>query len=284
MALPVPTIAVAVEGPVYGVKITVGVGAGTERLDIYRVGPSGVQAYVRTAYGKVIASAPSTVVVRDYETPFGVPVTYTARVYKADGSQASSASAAPFTLTPPSADPWLTDLVRPLNSQPITVESFGPQDYEQPVGLHRVLERRAPVVTADLAWTPSAELVFCTLDEDSRDRARASLGNGVPVLLRTLPAQGVGNVYLILGSWKEDRVSRIATLPERRFSCQVTQIDRPDPRVYIPRGPVNYETVKATYATYAALKATGKTYDALLYDYSLAEGPGLAQPWPPTDV
>lgn len=282
--LPAPTIAVVPELPVYGAKVTVDVPAGTERLDVYRVGPSGVQAYVRTALAMVITGAPRTVTLRDYETPFDVALTYTARVYRADGSDANQASVSGVVVTPPSDDPWLTDLVRPMNSQPVVVESYGPRSFEQPVGLHRVLERRAPVVTSDIAWTPTADLVFVTLDDDARARALGTLGNGVPILLRTSPEQGVGNAYLMIQSFREERVSRIALYPERRWTCQVVEIDRPDPRVYVPKAPVTYATVKATWATYAALKATGKTYDALLYDYSLAEGPGLAQPWPPEDV
>lgn len=285
MALPVPTIAVAVEPTVLGVKVTIGVPAGTERLDVSRVGPSGVSAYVRTAYARVIGSAPATIIVRDFEAALGVPLVYTARVYKADGSQASSASAAAVTVTPPTLDPWLTDLIRPLNSQPVVVERFDPLAYEQPVGIHRVLERRAPVVTADIAWTPSGQLVFCTLDEASFTRARDALGNGVPVLLRTLPEQGPGNVYLMLTGWSIARVSRIATRPERRFTCDTVQLDRPDARVFIPQGPMTYAAVLSKYTTYQGLTSTGRTYDQLLYDYaSSGAGAGTAAPWPPRDV
>jgi hypothetical protein len=282
LALPVPTIALAIETPVQAVKVTVGVPAGTERLDISRVGPSGTVAYVRQGYAMVIASAPTTVVLRDFEVPFGVPMTYTATVYKADGSQAASASAVPITVTPPSLDPWLTDLTRPLNSQPVTVEKLDPMAYEQPLGLHRVLERRSPVVTADLAWTPNAELVFVTLDGDSGIKARDALGNGVPVLLRTLPEQGPGNMYLIMTGWSIARVSRVATRPERRFSCQAVQIDRPDPRVYKPRPPLTYATLLTKYGTYPAVKAAG-TYDQVLYDYAAGTS-GAVAPWPPRDV
>lgn len=285
MALPLPTIAVAVEPAVLGVKVTIGVPAGTERLDVSRVGPSGVSAYVRSGYAIPVASAPVTIVLRDFEAAFGVPLVYTARVYKADGSQASSASAAALTVTPTTKDPWLTDLIRPLNSQPITVERYDPLTYEQPVGVHRVLERRAPVVTSDVAWTPSGQLVFCTLDAAGFDKARNALGNGVPVLLRTLPEQGPGNVYLMLTGWAISRVSRIATRPERRFTCDTVQLDRPDARVFKPVAPVTYAVVKSTWATYAALKATGRTYDQLLYDYASAgAGSGTAAPWPPRDV
>jgi hypothetical protein len=268
---------------VQAVKVTVGVPAGTERLDVSRVGPSGTAAYVRQAYAMMVSSAPTTMIVRDFEVPLGVPVTYTATVYKADGSEATSASAAPYTVTPPGKDPWLTDLVRPVNSQPVSVEKYDPLAYEQPLGLHRVLERRAPVVTADVAWTPAGELVFVTLDEEAHTKARDALGNGVPVLLRTLPEQGPGNVYLILTGWGIARVSRVATRPERRFSCSTVQIDRPDPRVFKPWAPVTYATVLVKYGTYAELLAEGGTYDSVAFDYASGTA-GAVLPWPPGDV
>ena len=285
MALPVPTISVTIEPTVLGGKVVVGVPAGTERLDVSRVGPSGVVAYVRQAYAVPIASAPTTFTARDFEVPFGVPVVYTARVYKADGSQASSASAAAVTVTPPTSDPWLTDLIRPLNSQPVTVEKYDPLAYEQPLGIHRVLERRAPVVTADVAWTPTGQLVFCTLDDLAHSHARDTLGNGVPVLLRTLPEQGPGNVYLMLTGWAISRVSRIATRPERRFTCDTVQLDRPDARVFKPVAPMTYAGLLSKYPTYQALTSSGRTYDQVLYDYASAgAGAGTAVPWPPRDV
>jgi len=138
------------------------------------------------------------------------------------------------------------------------------------------------VVTADLAWTPSAELDFVTLDEASGGKARDTLGNGVPVLLRTLPEQGPGNIYLIMTGWSIARVSRVATRPERRFACQAVQIDRPDPRVYKPRPPLTYATLLTKYGTYPALKAAG-SYDKVLYDYA-AGTTGAVAPWPPRDV
>jgi hypothetical protein len=279
-----PTIAVTLEAEVYGLRLDVVVPAGAERLDVSRVGPSGVEAYVRGALELDVSAAPGgAVVVRDYEVPFGVPLTYTARSYLADGSGASSGSAPAYTLEPPSLDPWLTDLLRPLNSQPVNVEKYDPLEYEQPVGVHRVLERRAPVVTSDLAWTPTGELVFVTFDELADEKVRGCLGNGVPVLLRTLPEQGVGNAYLVLTSWRSSRVSRIATRPERRWTCATVQVDRPDARVFVPTAPATWAATKSAYATWADLKAQRSSWDAVLYDYALGE-PGLAAPWPPSDV
>jgi hypothetical protein len=41
--------------------------------------------------------------------------------------------------------------------------------------------------------------------------------------------------------------------------------------------------VKATYATYTAVKAAYATYDGLLWDYTGVEAADVV-PWPPSDV
>jgi hypothetical protein len=174
--------------------------------------------------------------------------------------------------------------VRPLNSQPVVVESLAELAYDLASGVHRVLQRRTPVVTSDMAWTPTGELVFVTLDEASRERARDTFGTSLPVLLRTLPEQGVGNLYLSLTGWREQRVSRVATHPERRFVCSVVQVERPDPRLFAPLGALTYADVLSSWASYAAVKAANASYDALLWNYAESSGQSLAVPWPPADV
>ncbi|HEY7621690.1 MAG TPA: hypothetical protein VH834_18060 [Solirubrobacteraceae bacterium] len=283
LALPAPTIAVALELPVYGVKVTVGVPAGAKLLNVWRTGPSGTVAYVRTAYQRAV-TGPTSAIAHDFEAPFGVPLVYTAQVTLADGSQASQVSAAPFTLEPPDDYPWLNDLMRPTNAGEVVVEAFAPQEYDVPAGVHRILERRTPIVSSDFAHTPTAELVLVTLDEAARERVRNTLGNGRPVLLRTLPEQGVGNIYLAITGWSEARVSRVAQYAERRFTIETVQVDRPDPRLYAPVAPTSYADVKATYATYAALKAAVASYDELMFNFATAGAQVLAVPWPPADL
>ena len=256
--------------------------AGTESLQLWRTGPSGTRAYVRGWAPPGSAYAPP-LTVRDYEAPLGVPLVYEAAALDASGVVLETAE--PVTFTVPAAavdDPWLVDIARPLNSLRVVVERFGEYDYDSPVGVHRVLNRRTPVVTGDASWAYKARLVFCTVDEDARTRARDALGNGVAVLLRTPPEQGVGNAYLAPVSFDEARVSRIAQYAERRFTVECVQVDRPDPSLYVPAVPVAYEAVAERYASYAAVAAAVPSYDALLYDYS-AEGSPVV-PWPPDDV
>jgi hypothetical protein len=260
-----------------------GIGSTARSLTIARTGPSGESAGVRGVAPASISGSATTYVARDYEAPFGVALTYTATTRDAGGAVLSTATTT-FTLaSDASDDPWLVDLARPANSQQVIVESLQSLEYESAAGVHRVLERRAPVLTTAPAWTPRTELRFLTSDKLERDRARASLGTGVPVLLRTDPGQGVGNLYLGVTGFTEERPARIAQFWTRRFIVQGVQVDRPDPSIYVPAPPMTYSVVKSTYATYATLTAAVPTYDELANAYP----PGAVAPfppWPPEDV
>jgi hypothetical protein len=259
-----------------------GILAGTASLTVERIGPSGTAASVRGAH--LADWSAGVFLVRDYEAPLGVELTYTAIAYNAAGVELGRVSQ---TFALPSGaldDPWLVDLAFPTNSEQVTVESLRELAFETPTGVHRVINRRDPVLTSSASWTPSGDLIFSTASDLQRDRARAILGTGVPVLLRTPPEQGVGNMYLGIRSFAQERPSRIALYADRRFRCQVVQVDRPDPSVFVPVPPVTYQVVEDTYATYAELLAAG-SYDDVLYDYPLVAGEvGFAIPWPANDV
>ena len=67
-----------------------------------------------------------------------------------------------------------------------------------------------------------------TLDLAGRDRAQRALSTGVPVLLRTPPEQGVGELYLAVTSYVEQRPSRLAQHPDRRFVVRGQEVDAPE--------------------------------------------------------
>jgi hypothetical protein len=125
--------------------------------------------------------------------------------------------------------------------------------------------------------------VFVTGSLDERSRLIALLGNGVPVLVKTPPERGIGNLYLGVESWTIARPSRLAVHPDRRFSVRTVQVARPDPDLFVPQAPVLYSVVKSEFATYAELKAERASYDALAYSYTAA-APSPYPPWPPSDV
>lgn len=254
-----------------------GVPATATEMFFSRTGPSGVPAFVRGYNPAQVPTGQTTMVVRDYEAPLGVPLVYTA-TYDVPGTFTVT-----VTVDHTDCEHWLVDLARPTNSQVLTIEQLAELAYQIPVGVHDILGRRAPIVTSDIANTPTFEVALLTDTDQDRDQARATLGNGVPVLLKTPPDQGIGNLYLSVLDWKEQRLATLGTVQARRFQISGVQVDRPDPALYVPIPPATYTAVKARFATYAALEAAYDTYDGLLYDYT---GIGAVDnvAWPPRDV
>jgi hypothetical protein len=246
-----------------------------------RSGPSGVEAAVRGAVGAPLEGDPTT--VRDWEVPFNVPLTYTVTFYNAGGNVVGVGASANYTHTYTGCPAWIVDLARPLNTLPLTIESFSPLDFEVPAGVVRVLDRRAPVVITLPAWTPDAELVLLTNTLAERDALRALLGSGYPFLVRTVPEQGIGNIYLGVTDFKEERLATLGTAPWRRFTIAVVQVERPDPAVFTPIPPTTYATVAEMFTDYAELLATVGTYDALAY-WTFTGAPTATRPWLPVDV
>lgn len=277
-----PTISLAVDDEVQAVVATVVVPAGGVALFLSRVGPSGVIAYVR-ASNPLTVTPGATVIVRDFESAIGVPLKYTALVANAAGEQSPPAAA---TITVPShgcSDTWITDIAAPTNTQKLIIERLDELDYEAASGVHNVLNRRTPIVTSDIARAPKLELSLLTETDTAREKTRAALGNGVPVLLRTPPENGIASMYLAVTEWKEQRVVNSATLPDRRFVLSCVQVDRPDPILYAPVFIATYAGIRDAYASYAGLKAARSTYDDVLHDPAAAAALNVV-PWPPDDV
>ena len=275
-------LSVALEPVKLGAILTAsGLPAGTTTLTIERTSPSGAVAGVRGAVGVATGGA-SSFTAHDYELPLDTTVSYKVTAYNASGASLGTASAI-FSIVYGLCEAWLVDIARPTNSLQLVIESMVELDFGLPSGIHRVLDRRAPVVTALPAWTPSSELVVLTETLQERDQLRALLGSGYPFLLRTEPEQGIGNMYLALSEFVEERFLTPGVASERRFRISVVQVERPDPQVYVPVAPNTYANVKASFATYAALKAGVASYGDLAYIYP----PGTTSPiipWLPDDV
>jgi hypothetical protein len=256
-----------------------GIPAAATTVTIERTSPSGNKTGVRGAVGAPITTPP-TLDVRDYEIPLDTTVNYTATAYQ--GTSVVGTATASFRIDYGECEAWLTDLARPTNSEQLVIESLAALDYPVPSGVYRVLDRRAPVVVALPAQTPSAELIVLTNTLDERDRARYLFGSGYPFLLRTTPEQGIGNMYLVPSEFVEERFLTLGASPERRFRVACIQVERPDPAVYVPVPPNTYAQVLAQFANYAAMLAAG-TYEDVAYTYPT----GVANPipgWPPSDI
>lgn len=250
-------------------------------LTISRTGPSDTPATVRAWDDAPVV--PGVIVARDFEAPIGVPLTYTAQARNAGGGVISTVTT---TITIPSAgcsDTWLNDLARVTNTMQVLLEALPELNYPVAATAHQVITRRAPIVASDIAHTPGFELSFLTETLDERDRARATLGNGVPVLLRTPPEDGIGNLYFSVLDYREQRIVSSGTISDRRFVVSGRQVERPDPELYQPLGAATYQHAKTTFATYSALNAQRASYDAMLYDWT-GSAPSDIVPWPPEDI
>jgi len=246
-----------------------------------RTSPSGTTVAVRGAVDAHLEGDPT--LVRDWEVPFGVPLQYRVTFYNANGTVVGVGATATYTHNYTGCQAWVVDMARPTNSLPLTIESFTPLDFEVAAGVVRVLDRRAPVLVTLPAWTPDAELVLLTNTLDERDQLRALLGSGYPFLLRTIPEQGVGNIYLGVTDFKEDRLATLGVRPWRRFTVDVVQVERPDAGVFAPVPPTTYSQVHALFVDYADLLAQVVTYDALAY-WTFEGAASSTLPWLPSDV
>jgi len=258
-----------------------GAAATAVTFTLERTSPSGATVAVRGAVDADLEGDPT--LVRDWEVPFGVPLTYRATFYNASGAVVGTGASATFTLDYTGCPAWLVDMARPTNSLAITIESFTPLDFEVGAGVIRVLDRRAPVLVTLPAWTPDAELVVLTDTLAQRDQVRSLLGSGYPFLLRTVPEQGVGNMYLGVTDFKEERILTLGTRPQRRFAIEVVQVERPNAAVFAPVPPTTYSQVAAIFANYADLLAQVGTYDALAY-WTFDGAASGTLPWLPSDV
>lgn len=256
--------------------------AETTRVTFSRTGPSNTSAIVRGWSAN--SAGPGELIARDYEAPIGVPLVYTALAEDGTGADLLTETA---TITIPSggcSDTWLNDLARTTNTMQVILEAIPELAYPVPTSVHDVISRRVPIVTSDVAHTPEVEVSILTETDDERERARATLGNGVPVLLRTPPEDGVGNMYLSVLGFREQRIVTLGTVKDRRFVISARQVGRPDPTLFIPLAAVIYEDVRASYASYGDLRAQVATYEALLYAIAGGEAPSDVVPWPPDDV
>lgn len=279
-----PGIVVDAALDVGGAAITLTVPAGATRVWCWRVSPSGEQAYVRGVVDLHV-TPPTTLLLFDFEAPLGVELVYHASSAN-DAGEASVLDSTDTITLPTSAaeDPWLVDVGQPGNSQQVLVESMTELAYSVPVGVHKVIGRRAPIVLSDVAPYPSSELVFVTGSDGEREMARATLGNGIPFLFKSGPEQGVGQMYLSVLEWAEQRPSRLALHPDRRFRVRVQQVDRPDPKLIVPTTMIaTYLDVREGFDNYADVKASRSSYQALMLTYGGGAG-GTVEPWPPDDV
>jgi hypothetical protein len=282
MALPAPDLTLSIGANRKEVEIDATPPAGATGLEIWRVSPSGNEARVRAwAPGAVVAGTP--IIARDYEAPLGVELVYYAHWIDTSGAGADSAGE-PITVPASDCEAWLVDLARPVNSLPTLIESLDEIDYDAANGVHRVLQRRAPVLTSLPAYTPTGELIVLSDDLGERDLVRALLGSGFPFLLRTTPALGIGNLYCGMTGFVEGRIVTAGVVEARRFRISIVQVERPDPSLFVPAAPNSWENVAEAFVDWAEVLSLAGTWDQLANTYPANPWANPVLPWLPDDV
>lgn len=253
----------------------------TGTVTITRAGPSHQSTTVRGWTDEPAAATQIT--ARDFEAPLDVQVDYTVSAHNPAGALVDERTARVTITSAGCSDTWLNDLARVGNTMRIVIEALPELEYKIPAAVHDILTRRDPIVSSDIAQTPALELSFLTVDDDERERARAILGNGIPVLLRTPPTLGIGNMYLSVLAFREQRIVSAGAVTDRRFVVSGRQVTRPDPDLYAPVGFAIYEYVRDTFTDYDHMKDERASYDAVLYDWA-GQTPSDIVPWPPDDL
>lgn len=220
--------------------------------------------------------------VWDYEAPIGVPATYDLDV---TGPTIPDTLTATITLVSDKA--WLSDPLNPRLCVPVTcgvnhlsTPGFDPNAYPGLTAatlaeVHRkcdtgsvaVLGSRRPVALAGQRMAESDLPVEITTDDDSyAGLLTVLLEEAHPVLLRSLPCMQ----HLVRGSAHlsiPDVTLRPTTYDLggwRRWSFTADVVRGPGIALLAPLW--TYADVATSYATYAALAATGRTYLALQED------------------
>lgn len=227
---------------------------GASTAAISRRDPDGTS--IAVAYGSPVALAAGAATLYDYESPFGVPVTYEAAV----GSATASSGAATLAVD----QVWLRHPSSPTLSMPVELSSDGEPSY--PAARARLSpygRARAIVITDGRRKAKSATLGVRTFTLDERARLLALLDDCAVLLLDVPPAFGwrLSHQYMAIDTATAAPIvpSRPAT-PWDEWSLPYDVVDRP---VFGTAAPWTYAALLAGYASYDAVKATFPTYQAL---------------------
>lgn len=199
----------------------------------------------------------------DYESPFGLAVTYTATSTSPPDTVTSTA----VTLTV--ADPWIRHPGVPSLSVKIPATRFRKDSLAtrarttsratfMPIG------RSMPVViTSGARSSPVTEMTIRT-DTDPELSAVWDLIEDESILLLDIPpamAWGVTHEYISIGDVTEARVGDWGANPRRWFSLPYVVVDRPAGGL---QAQFTYADVLAAHSTYTQVKTRYNTYANLL--------------------
>lgn len=205
-------------------RVTVGArgGAAVSALRSTRYG----QAQVR--FGVQIDTA-DTWVGYDYEMPLDVPVTYLVDV------GGTVLDTAPVTMPSQGRDWWVV-VVQPSLSRPVHIESFPALQYPLAHGLVQPQASRYPIAVVQGRRSGRGTLTLLTLTADQGAGLRSLVELSPFFLLNGPPDRAYpgGGLYLLAQDYTEERTTRVAQEPSRRWVIPVVEVERPPLEVPVP--------------------------------------------------
>jgi hypothetical protein len=199
----------------------------------------------------------------DYESPFGLAVTYEATSVTPAGSVVS----APVTLDV--AVPWLRHPGIPSLSVRVPPERFRKDSLASRMrastrAVFEPLGRETPiVVSSGVRKAPQTEIALRTDTAGERDAMVALLADESVLLLDIPPglAWGVTHEYISVGDVPETRVRDWGSAPERWFPLPYIVVDRPAGGL---QAQFTWADVLADHATWADVRSRYNTWADVL--------------------
>lgn len=241
------------------VRLDIQMNAAVTVVKIERQDPAAAWVPIRWGSNYTCVAGVPSPPADDYEAPLDVEVTYRVTQVTPTGSETATVK----TILPSGGTTWLKDPGVPSRNVALReVKELPELTYVARSGVFAVIDRPRPVVVAAKrqAWTGT--LAFTTSTEGERVRVYDLLSRGQVLLLTTPYDYGIGNAYIYAGDAVETRIG-VVTEPSRAWSLPITEVDRPESLSLTPL-TIRWVDIKNAYPTWAALAATGKTWNQLV--------------------
>lgn len=227
---------------------------GTVRVTIYRVA-DGVQTVVPGANN---IAALGGAVRTDYYAPFGIPITYLAEMFDADGLSMGYTARAETTVD--TQETWLSSPFDPKKSLAVELGVAAGSALMNPVAgqLHEVAGRR--ILIAETTYGLSGLNMSFWTDSIAEYRVALDLfkTSNSFVVYRTPPPMEVPRVLYAYGVPERSETNLPAGIEEFYWDVTVSEVSPPTTVILV--GQISYGRFMRYYPTYGAFKAAYATY------------------------
>ena len=207
--------------------------------------------------GAALLPSDLAVALDDWEFAPGRVNYYRVTSYASGGSQVGQQHG---SMTPVIDRVWLKSVARPFLNQKVVVQDYGPVSRPARGGVFEVIGRTLPVAVQEVRGSREWTMTVLTDGEGEAHDLDLLLASG-DILLVQVPADcDVPGGYVTVGTAQAARPSRRSR--RRLWDLPCTEVAAPGADVV--GATVNYQSLQATYATYADQLAAHATYGSLL--------------------